>query len=195
MTKSRLEAFTDGVVAIVITVLVLEVRLPAAPTLASILAIQNILVAYTVSFIFVAVIWVTHHRVMRMTEKIDDGVIWANIFWLFWLTLCPAVTQWVGVNPGAFWPEFCYVVVYMMWSVSFGILTKKIVQANESDAKVTQILQYDQRSRLSMMINLVILVLVFFLPEAGLFGRFLVSALWIPSFEATAKIQDRLLKK
>ena len=84
MTKGRLTAFTDGVVAIVITILVLEIRFPAAPTLASLLAMRDVLTAYTISFIFVAVIWVTHHRVMKMTEKVDDRVIWANIFWLFW---------------------------------------------------------------------------------------------------------------
>lgn len=195
MTKSRLEAFTDGVMAIVITILVLEVRFPEAPTLASILAMKSILLAYAVSFLFVAVIWVSHHRVMRMTEKVNDNVIWANIFWLFWLTLCPAVTQWVGVNPGKFWPELCYVLVYTMWSVSFGILTKQIIKANENSAKVVQVLQKDRRSQLSMVINFCLILLVFIYPPVGLMGRFLVSALWIPSYEAADRLHDRFFSK
>lgn len=121
MTKSRLEAFTDGVVAIVLTVLVLNIQIPDAPTLASLKAITNILFAYVVSFIFVAVIWVNHHRMMQMAEKINYRVIWANIFWLFWLTLCPAVTSWVGRDPGEFWPEMSYVIIYTMWSFSYGM--------------------------------------------------------------------------
>lgn len=83
MTKARLEAFTDGVVAIVLTVLVLDIQIPDSPSLYSILNISNTLLAYTVSFIFVAVIWVNHHRMMQMAEKINYSVIWANIFWLF----------------------------------------------------------------------------------------------------------------
>lgn len=195
MTKGRLTAFTDGVVAIVITILVLEIRFPAAPTLASLLAMRDVLTAYTISFIFVAVIWVTHHRVMKMTEKVDDRVIWANIFWLFWLTLCPAVTQWVGSNPGMFWPALAYVVVYTMWSFSFGILTKQILKANDDNTRGTQLLRHDCRSGLSMVINLLLIAAVFWHPTIGLFGRFIVSAIWIPSYESAAKIQNYILRK
>ncbi len=192
MTKSRLEAFTDGVVAIVITVLVLEVRFPTEPTFSSIYALKDVLTAYIVSFIFVAVIWVTHHRLFRMTEKVNDKVIWANIFWLFWLTLCPAATQWVGQNPGEFWPELLYVVVYTMWSLSFGLLTRQVVAANDPASRVNQVLKGDRRSQLSMIINLVLIAGVFFVPQIGLFGRFLVSALWVPSFETAGKLQQKI---
>ena len=162
MTKSRLEAFTDGVVAIVLTVLVLNIQIPDAPSLASLLSITNTLFAYIVSFIFVAVIWVNHHRMMQMTEKINYRVIWANIFWLFWLTLCPAVTSWVGRNPNHFWPEFSYVVVFT--------------------SHVATILKRDQRSKLSMLINLAVLAGVFIFPPIGIFGRFLVSGIWVVSY-------------
>ncbi len=162
MTKLRLEAFTDGVVAIVLTVLVLNIQIPDAPSLASLLSITNTLFAYIVSFIFVAVIWVNHHRMMQMTEKINYRVIWANIFWLFWLTLCPAVTSWVGRNPNHFWPEFSYVVVFTMWSFSYGILSKQLIKANSPTSHVATILKRDQRSKLSMLINLAVLAGVLF---------------------------------
>ncbi|WP_159722220.1 TMEM175 family protein [Enterococcus sp. CSURQ0835] len=182
MTKSRLEAFTDGVVAIVLTVLILDIQIPNSPTLASIYNILNTLLAYTISFIFVAVIWVNHHRVMQMAEKINYGVIWANIFWLFWLTLCPAVTSWVGRNPTSFWPEIFYVLVYTMWSFSFGILSKKVVAANEPTSHVAKVLSRDRRSGISMVINLVTLAGVFIYPPLGMLGRFLVSGIWIMSY-------------
>ena len=182
MTKSRLEAFTDGVVAIVLTVLVLNIQIPDAPSLASLLSITTTLFAYIVSFIFVAVIWVNHHRMMQMTEKINYRVIWANIFWLFWLTLCPAVTSWVGRNPNHFWPEFSYVVVFTMWSFSYGILSKQLIKANSPTSHVATILKRDQRSKLSMLINLAVLAGVFIFPPIGIFGRFLVSGIWVVSY-------------
>ncbi|MBV7391407.1 TMEM175 family protein [Enterococcus alishanensis] len=187
MTKARLEAFTDGVVAIVLTVLVLDIQIPDSPSLYSILNISNTLLAYTVSFIFVAVIWVNHHRMMQMAEKINYSVIWANIFWLFWLTLCPAVTSWVGRNPNRFWPEFFYVVVYMMWSFSYGVLSKRVVKANDPNSHVAIVLSRDRRSQISMIINLIILVGVFFYPPLGMIGRFFVSAIWIVSYRTANK--------
>lgn len=195
MTKSRLEAFTDGVVAIVLTVLVLDIQIPDAPTLASLLSITNTLFAYVVSFIFVAVIWVNHHRMMQMAEKINYRVIWANIFWLFWLTLCPAVTSWVGRNPDHFWPEFSYVVVYTMWSFSYGILSKQIIKANAPESHVVKVLKRDQRSKLSMIINLAVLAGVFFFPSIGIFGRFLVSGIWIVSYRKADQYYQRIIGK
>lgn len=195
MTKSRLEAFTDGVVAIVLTVLVLDIQIPDAPTLASLLSITNTLFAYTVSFIFVAVIWVNHHRMMQMAEKINYKVIWANIFWLFWLTLCPAVTSWVGRNPGEFWPEVSYVMVYTMWSFSYGVLSKKIITANDPESHVAKVLTRDRRSRLSMLINLAVLAGVFVYPPIGIFGRFLVSGIWIVSYRKADEYYHKVFGK
>lgn len=195
MTKSRLEAFTDGVVAIVLTVLVLNIQIPDAPTLASLVSITNTLFAYIVSFIFVAVIWVNHHRMMQLANRIDYRVIWANIFWLFWLTLCPAVTSWVGRNPESFWPEFSYVVIYMMWSFSYGILSKQLIQANEPDSKVAQVLKKDQRSKLSIIINLLMLAGIFIFPPIGIIGRFLVSGIWMISYQKADEYYQKIIKK
>ncbi|MEG1502762.1 MAG: TMEM175 family protein [Enterococcus sp.] len=195
MTKSRLEAFTDGVVAIVLTVLVLNIQIPDAPTLASLVSIKNTLFAYIVSFIFVAVIWVNHHRMMQLASRIDYRVIWANIFWLFWLTLCPAVTSWVGRNPESFWPEFSYVVIYMMWSFSYGILSKQLIQANEPDSKVAQVLKKDQRSKLSIIINLLMLAGIFIFPPIGIIGRFLVSGIWVISYQKADEYYQKIIKK
>lgn len=195
MTKSRLEAFTDGVVAIVLTVLVLNIQIPDAPTLASLVSITNTLFAYIVSFIFVAVIWVNHHRMMQLANRIDYRVIWANIFWLFWLTLCPAVTSWVGRNPESFWPEFSYVIIYMMWSFSYGILSKQLIQANEPDSKVAQVLKKDQRSKLSIIINLLMLAGIFIFPPIGIIGRFLVSGIWVISYQKADEYYQKIIKK
>lgn len=104
-----------------------------------------------------------------------------------WLTLCPAVTSWVGRNPNRFWPDFFYVVVYMMWSFSYGVLSKRVVKANDSNSHVAIVLSRDRRSQISMIINLIILVGVFFYPPLGMIGRFFVSAIWIVSYRTANK--------
>lgn len=183
MTKSRLKAFTDGVVAIVLTVLVLDIEIPDPANFQSLWGIRNTLLAYSISFLFVAVIWVNHHRIFQMADKINYRVVWANIFWLFWLTLCPSVTSWVGRNPTAFWPEMSYVIVYTMWSLSFGILIKQVLKANSKDSHVVKTVSKDHRSMISMIINIGLIIGVFFQPLIGLFGRFLVSGLWVLSYK------------
>ncbi|MFV0560663.1 MAG: TMEM175 family protein [Enterococcus sp.] len=194
MTKSRLEAFTDGIVAIVITVLVLTIEIPDSPTLASLWGMRNILLAYTISFIFVGVIWVNHHRIFQMADRINYPVVWANIFWLFWLTLCPAVTSWVGRNPDDFWPEIAYITVYTMWSFSFGILSKILIRANKPDSQVAKILTRDKRSTLSMIINILLIIGVFFVPIVGLLGRFLVSGIWVISYNTANEYYENIVK-
>ena len=168
MTKSRLEAFTDGVVAIVLTVLVLEIKIPNPSSFHFLWVIRNTLLAYTISFIFVAVIWVNHHRVFQMAERINYRVVWSNIFWLFWLTLCPSVTS------------------------SFGILMRQIMKANKPDSHVVRVLSKDRRSLISMMINLCLIAGVFFVPLIGLFGRFFVSGIWIFSYKKADAYYQRL---
>ncbi|EPM7560034.1 TMEM175 family protein [Enterococcus faecium] len=192
MTKSRLEAFTDGVVAIVLTVLVLDIKIPDPSGFHSLWVIRNTLLAYAISFIFVAVIWVNHHRIFQMAERINYRVVWSNIFWLFWLTLCPSVTSWVGRNPEAFWTEMAYALVYTMWSFSFGILMRQIMKANKPDSHVVRVLSKDHRSFISMFINLCLIVGIFFVPMIGLFGRFFVSGIWIFSYKKADVYYQRL---
>ncbi|EGR8733572.1 DUF1211 domain-containing protein, partial [Listeria monocytogenes] len=124
--------------------------------------------------------------------RINYRVVWSNIFWLFWLTLCPSVTSWVGRNPEAFWPEMAYVLVYTMWSFSFGILMRQIMKANKPDSHVVRVLSKDHRSFISMFINLCLIVGIFFVPMIGLFGRFFVSGIWIFSYKKADAYYQRL---
>lgn len=191
LTKGRLEAFTDGVVAIVITILVLDIKLPETPTPSALYDMRHIFMAYTVSFIFISVIWVTHHRVFQMADKINYKVVWTNIFWLFWLTLCPAVTNWVGMFPNEFYPELLYALIYTMWSFSFGLICREISRVNGSNSRVAKVLNNDKRSMLSMIINFLLIGGVFVYPPIAMIGRFLVSGIWIVSYENVNKYLTR----
>nr|WP_156238128.1 MULTISPECIES: TMEM175 family protein [Enterococcus] len=174
------------------TVLVLDIKIPDPSGFHSLWVIRNTLLAYAISFIFVAVIWVNHHRIFQMAERINYRVVWSNIFWLFWLTLCPSVTSWVGRNPEAFWPEMAYVLVYTMWSFSFGILMRQIMKANKPDSHVVRVLSKDHRSFISMFINLCLIAGILFVPMIGLFGRFFVSGIWIFSYKKADAYYQRL---
>lgn len=182
MSKGRLEAFTDGVVAIVITILVLDINLPKTPSLIALYEMKHIFIAYTASFIFISVIWVSHHRLFQLADRINYKVIWANIFWLFWLTLCPTVTNWVGIFPKQFYPELLYALVYTMWSFSFSLIGKALAKENGSSSRVAKVLRNDKRSILSMVINFLLIGGVFVFPPIAMIGRFLVSGIWIVSY-------------
>ena len=117
-----------------------------------------------------------------MAEKINYKVVWANMFWLFWLTLCPAVTSWVGEFPSELYPELFYALVYMMWSFSFGIMCKQVEKANSPDSHVSKVLKRDKRSMLSMIINFLLIAGVFVYPPIAMIGRFVISGIWVVSY-------------
>lgn len=193
--KDRLESFTDGVVAIVLTVLVLNIKIPDKPTWSSVYSIRHILIAYVVSFVFVAIIWVSHHRLFQLIDTISYRVIWADLFWLFWLTLCPAVTAWIGDNPKDLVPNLLYVLIYTMWSWSFGVLVKEVIHSSNPQSKTVWILKRDKRSQISMFLNILILLGVFIYPSIGLVGRFFVSFIWIFSYRRSNEIQTAIFNR
>ncbi|MCT3390911.1 MAG: DUF1211 domain-containing protein [Lactobacillus sp.] len=195
MSKSRLEAFTDGVVSIVLTLLVLTIQIPDAPTWQSLWKVRLIFFAYVVSFGFVAVIWVAHHRLFQLTDYVNDKVVWANIFWLFWLTLSPAVTIWVGQHPFDVVPNLAYVFIFTMWSVSFEILVRELLKIHRPDSKLARVLRHDRRSLYSDVINVLIFIGVFFVPIIGLIGRFFVTALWVFPYRIPAGVPKAEVKQ
>ncbi|QQK09056.1 DUF1211 domain-containing protein [Miniphocaeibacter halophilus] len=178
MNKNRLEAFSDGVIAIVITLLVLNLKVPKTPSINEIWKIRESLIAYISSFIFVVVIWQSHHQLLSLAKSISNTAVWANNFWLFWLTLSPFVTYWISEFPTKLWPAFCYSVVYFMWSLSYGILSKTLLKANEEDSKFKRILSNDRRSKFSLIVNILVFIGIFFWPPFAIIGRLIISAIW-----------------
>ena len=114
MTTGRLEAFSDGVIAIIITIMVLELKVPRGGDLAAVRPLVPVLAAYVVSFVYVGIYWNNHHHLLHAAERVDGGVLWANLHLLFWLSLVPVVTDWVGLNPAAPTPAAAYGVVLLM---------------------------------------------------------------------------------
>ena len=136
MTPNRLNGLTDGVVAIVLTIMVLELKIPAEPTVRAALAVLPLLAAYLLAFVNVAIYWNNHHHMMQSARKITGAVLWANHALLFWLTLFPLMIRWIddaGITP---WPVACFGVVLVGASASYVILEYTLIRAEGAESRV-----------------------------------------------------------
>src|ERR1043165_40957 len=127
MTKGRIEAFSDGVIAIIITIMVLELKVPHGPALADLVPVIPVALSYVMSFIYVGIYWNNHHHLLAATHKIDGSVMWANLHLLFWLSLTPFTTAWMGEHHFDSTPSALYGVNLLMAAVSYTILVRRIL--------------------------------------------------------------------
>src|SRR3954447_11979672 len=138
MTPTRLNALTDGVVAIVLTIMVLELKFPAEPALRAVLGVLPLLAAYLLAFVNVAIYWNNHHHMMQSTRRVTGGVLWANHALLFWLTLIPLVIRWIdeaGITP---WPVAAFGAVLLLAGVSYQLLERALIVAEGEHSQVKQ---------------------------------------------------------
>ena len=141
MGTARMEAFSDGVIAVIITIMVLELKAPQSPGVGELFARWHILASYAASFIFVAIYWVSHHHLMHTAHRVGAPTLWLNIHWLFWLSLYPFVTNYVSETKGAPLAMACYAAVAAAAAIAFGILANELRLRNTSSA----VLSHDQR--------------------------------------------------
>jgi uncharacterized membrane protein len=179
MTKGRLEAFTDGVVAIIITIMVLELKVPQATDLAALQASVPIFLAYALSYVNVGIFWNNHHHMLHATERVDGRVLWVNLFLLFWLSLVPFVIRWMdeaGITP---LPTAAYGVVLAMAAVGYTLLQAAIVAANGgSNSKLATAVGSDFKGKLSLTLYVVAVPLAFVNPFIAVAIYVLVALIW-----------------
>jgi len=152
MTKGRLEAFTDGVLAILITILVLELRAPHGAELDHLRPIAPKVLSYILSFVFLAIYWNNHHHLMHVCDKVDGRILWANIHLLFWLSLTPFATAWMGENHFASLPVALYGVVLLMAGVAFTILVRALIARHGPDSTLARAVGADRKGRISLLV-------------------------------------------
>jgi uncharacterized membrane protein len=163
MTKSRLEAFTDGVVAIIITIMVLEIKVPKGADLASLQAALPIFLAYALSYVNVGIFWNNHHHMLHATERIDGRVLWCNLFLLFWLSLIPFVIRWMDEAGLAPLPTAAYGAVLAMAAVGYMLLQRAIIAVNGRSSRLATALGNDIKGKLSLAIYVVAVPVALFL--------------------------------
>ena len=181
MGKSRLEAFSDGVIAIIITIMVLEMKAPHGSELADLLPIAPTFLTYILSYVYVGLYWNNHHHLFHVVQRVSGGVLWANLHLLFWLSLIPFVTHWLGENHFTAWPTALYGVVLFMAAVAYYILTRALlaVHGEGGNTKLAAALGRDFKGKLSVLVYAVAIGLAFVIPEVSLALYALVAAVWL----------------
>jgi uncharacterized membrane protein len=187
MGTSRLEAFSDGVLAIIITIMVLEMKVPHGSDLASLKPVFPVFLSYILSFIYIGIYWNNHHHMIHAAKFVNGKVLWANTHLLFWLSLVPFVSGWMGENHFTTWPVALYGIVLLMNAVAYYILAQLLVQLHGKDSTLAAAIGKDSKGILSLAIYLAAIGLTFLNPWIGLILYALVAALWI--------IPDRRIEK
>ncbi|MEZ2306287.1 TMEM175 family protein [Paraburkholderia sp. RCC_158] len=179
MGKGRVEAFSDGVIAIIITIMVLEIKVPEGFDLAALRPLLPVFCAYVLSFIYVGIYWNNHHHLFHAVTKVSGGVLWANLHLLFWLSLLPAVTHWVGENHLASWPTALYGVVLFMSAIAYFILTRLLIRQHGLDSALAKAVGNDFKGRVSVAIYLAGIALAFIAPMMSAALYTLAAAWWL----------------
>src|SRR6187399_1567809 len=149
MGKGRLEAFSDGVIAIIITIMVLEMKVPHGETLESLLPLIPVFLSYVMSFVYVGIYWNNHHHMLHASKKVTGGVLWANLHLLFWLSLFPFATGWMGENHFAPVPSALYGVVLLMAAIAYYVLQQTIIASEGPGSLLRSALGTDWKGELS----------------------------------------------
>jgi uncharacterized membrane protein len=161
MSTTRLEAFTDGVIAILITIMVLELKAPHSTEWQAIQPTLFILLLYALSFVFLGIYWSNHHHMFQATEHVNGRVLWANLHLLFWLSLVPFVTAWMGENDFAPLPTAVYGVVLLLAAVAYTILQSSIIRMEGRTSKLGSAVGSDRKGKISMLLYLSAVPLAF----------------------------------
>lgn len=179
MPSGRLEAFSDGVLAIIITIMVLELKVPHGADAAALAKLAPIFVSYVLSFIYIGIYWNNHHHLIKATHRIDGSIMWANLHLLFWLSLIPFVTGWMGENHFAPLPTALYGVALLLAAVAYWILQSRILAREPADSPLRSQLGLDLKGKLSPVLYLAGIVAAFWQPWiAGAF-YVLVAVMWL----------------
>ena len=161
MSKGRLEAFSDGVVAILITILVLELRIPRGADWAALRPLLPVFLTYVLSFAFLGIYWNNHHHMLHLADRINGGILWANLHLLFWLSLVPFTTGWMGENHWAALPAAVYGVVLLMAAIAYTILQRAIIAGQGPDSRLAAAIGSDTKGKLSIALYATAISLAF----------------------------------
>ena len=178
MNKTRLEAFSDGVLAIIITIMVLEFKVPEGATYDVLIPLLPKFLSYILSFIYIGIYWNNHHHMMHLVKQINGAILWANLHLLFWLSLIPFVTAWNGENHFAPFPMMMYEIILLMNGVAYYILQSLIVK-DEKNADLSKALGKDYKGKASPILYVIAVLFANFYPIVSGSIYILVALMWL----------------
>jgi uncharacterized membrane protein len=179
MKKGRLEAFSDGVIAIIITIMVLELKVPHGEDFSSLKPLLPVLLSYMLSFIYLGIYWNNHHHLLHATEKITGGVLWANLHLLFWLSMVPFATSWMGDNHFSAAPTSLYGIVLLMAAVAYWILQNQLLKINGEGSVIAKALGKDFKGKASPVLYVIAIPCAFINQWISGIIYILVAFIWL----------------
>ena len=182
MDKNRLEAFSDGVLAIIITIMVLSMSTPEETTFVALRPVVPVFVSYLLSFAYIGIYWINHHHILQVAQRIDGKILWANLHLLFWISLIPFTTDWVGKNYLSSVPMACYGCVLFMCAIAFRLLEKALIGFHDKDFPLRNLYRGGQKERVSIVVYFFTIPFSFISVWISIVCFFFIACWWtIPS--------------
>ncbi len=178
MHKTRLEAFSDGVLAIIITIMVLELKVPHGGAIEDLLKLTPVFLSYVLSFIYIGIYWNNHHHMLQASTRVNGAIMWANMHLLFWLSLVPFVTGWMGENHFQTLPVALYGGVLLMSAIAYYILSRALIAHHGAGSAIATALGRDVKGKASLVIYASAIPLAFWQPWAAIALYILVAVMW-----------------
>jgi uncharacterized membrane protein len=189
MDKGRLEAFSDGVIAVIITIMVLELKVPRGTDWAALRPVIPVFFSYVLSFAYVGIYWNNHHHMLQACQKVNGRVLWANLHLLFWMSLVPVVTGWMGANHDATIPVALYGSALFLTGCAYLILSRELIALNGENSALAKALGRDDKGKLSLMLYAIAIGLSFFRTWIALAVYATVAVMW---FVPDPRIEKRI---
>ena len=191
MGKARLEAFSDGVIAILITIMVLELKVPHGTTLDALEPLLPVMLSYVLSFVYLGIYWNNHHHMLHVTKHVDGVILWANLHLLFWLSLIPFTTAWMGENHFASMPSAVYGIVLLMAAIAYFILARAIIRREGADSVLARAFGRDWKGKISPALYTVGIVLAFVNQALAQAVYVIVAVIWLVPDRRIERVLDQ----
>jgi len=191
MGKGRLEAFSDGVLAIIITIMVLELKVPHGDNIAMLKPGIPVFISYILSFVYIGIYWNNHHHMMHLVQHVNGKILWLNMHLLFWLSLVPFASGWMGENNFTTWPVILYGVMLFMAGVAYYFLSQALIHQHGKDSVLARAVGKDQKGKLSVAIYFIAILVAFIYPKISLALYTFVAGMWfIPDKRIEKKLEE-----
>jgi uncharacterized membrane protein len=191
MSKNRLEAFSDGVLAIIITIMVLELHVPEGTDLAVLQPLIPVFLSYVLSFVFIGIYWNNHHHLFQAAHRVNGRVLWANLHLLFWLSLVPFVTSWMGASQFATWPVALYGIVLLIAGFAYNVLAQALIACNGRESVLAHAIGRDRKGIASLILYALAIPLAFVNSWLSGILYVIVAAIW---FIPDPRIENTIAK-
>lgn len=196
MNKGRLQAFSDGVLAVIITIMVLEMKSPRGASLAALRPVIPVFLTYVLSFVYIGIYWNNHHHLLHATQRVNGATLWANLHLLFWLSLVPFTTAWMGENHFAPWPVAVYGIVLLLAGVAYFILTRALISLHGQGSTLASSIGRDRKGKISIAIYAAAVPLAFVAPWISGACYVIVAIIWlIPDPRIERKVAGRAAER